>query len=136
MRPKTIIYFEWIIFATLMLGFVQTYLGWKELVAVSGSTASLKLTQLFTVAVIVTLTLLVSRRRSKVAMWLSIVMFALGLPMVFWVYANGPIIGSPLISGTQIAAQFVAYSLLFTASARRWMNDKNDRQMGQRLSPE
>ncbi|MGK6354437.1 hypothetical protein ACMGDH_04330 [Sphingomonas sp. DT-207] len=135
-RPQTIIYFEWIIFATLLLGFVQSYLAWDHTIAVTGaSPASLKLSQIFTAAIIATLTLLVSRRRSKIAMWVSIAMFALGLPVFISFFASGLVGGSGVISAVQVAGQLVAYGLLFTASARRWMN-KGDQQVEQHLSAE
>ena len=94
MRPKAIVYFEWIVFGTLALGLVQDYLAWDSLIAVAGTTQAdprtfLILTQALTFGLIIVLTLLISRRRSIVAMWISIILFVLGLPMVLTLAAQG-----------------------------------------------
>ncbi|MBO0755136.1 MAG: hypothetical protein J2P54_04700, partial [Bradyrhizobiaceae bacterium] len=71
-----------------------------------------------------TLALLVSRRRSKIAMWVSITLFALDAVFVTRVVLIGTV--SPIeiaIRGLAVLiVKGVAYSLLFTPSARRWMN--------------
>ncbi|MDB5673998.1 MAG: hypothetical protein JWM65_980 [Sphingomonas bacterium] len=121
MRPATIVNFERLIFATLALGLVQTWLGWDSLVRLS-SVGQLVMTDVFTFGLVILLTLLVSRRRSKVAMWISIVLFVLGLPFVALLAAKGLMVGSTLISVAQTLGQIVAYGLLFTPSARRWLN--------------
>jgi hypothetical protein len=121
MRPATIVNFERLIFATLALGLVQTWLGWDSLVRLS-SVGQLVMTDVFTFGLVILLTLLVSRRRSKVAMWISIVLFVLGLPFVALLAAKGLMVGSTLISIAQTLGQLVAYGLLFTPSARRWLN--------------
>jgi hypothetical protein len=36
-RPKTIVYFEWIMFGTLLLNVLQVYLGWDAIVQVATS---------------------------------------------------------------------------------------------------
>lgn len=121
MRPVTIVNFERIILATLALGAVQTWLGWDRLAALS-SVPRLIVTDIFSFGLVILLTLLVSRRRSKVAMWISIVLFVLGLPVIVLLAVKGEMVGSALISIVQTIGQFVAYGLLFTPSARRWMN--------------
>lgn len=82
MRPKTIVYFEWIIFGTLLLGVSQSYLDWDRAMAIgppvdpSLKAAFILSIGILTFVVIATLTLLVSRRRSKIAMWVFIALFA------------------------------------------------------------
>jgi hypothetical protein len=75
-----------------------------------------------------TLTLLVSRRRSKIAMWVSIALFALGFFVVFvQSITDGVWLGPDIIfDALGNIGQAVAYILLFTPSARRWMNRKQD----------
>lgn len=129
MRPKSIVYFERIIFATLILGIIQIYLGWNQTIAQAAETISnpiffVLFIQLFTFLVIIILTLLVSRRRSKIAMWVSIALFALGLPMLYGIIASGQLSGSGAITALQTFGQLVAYGLLFTPSSRDWMNRK------------
>jgi hypothetical protein len=83
-RPKTIVYFEWIMFGTLLLNVLQVYLGWDAIVQVAtlGPKRSVAITLIpfiFIFVLIGTLTLLVSRRRSKIAMWVLIAMFDLAV---------------------------------------------------------
>jgi hypothetical protein len=127
MRPTTIIYFERLMFATLAMGIVQTTFAWNDLVAIAGSPLAVVLHQLFTIGRMIALTLLVSRGGSRIVMWICIGMFALGLPLLFVLVAQGLLLGSKLILVGQAVGQFVAFSLLFTASARRWMDSKRNR---------
>ena len=119
MRPRTIIYFEWIIFATLALGVLQSWIDWDR--AIQMAFAGFVLTvRIFTFGVIAGLTLLVSRRRSNVAMWILLALFALGIPIFFKIVSSGLLLGSAWISALQLVGQLVAYGLLFTPSARLW----------------
>lgn len=126
MRPKAVVYFEWLILGTLALGIVQSYLEWDSLIALAGATQSnpaafVLLTQALTIALIVALTLLVSRWHSRVAMWISIVLFAIGIPSVFALAAHGRLAGTHFITVLQTFGQLVAYGLLFTPEAWAWM---------------
>jgi hypothetical protein len=120
MRPATIVAFESIIFATMGLGLVQLWLDWEGLTRVASAGFTLTVL-LITFGLVCGLTLLVSRRRSKIAMWISIGLFVLGLPMVFSVAASGLLIGSAWVTALQTVGQLVAYGLLFTPSARSWL---------------
>lgn len=127
MRPQSIIYFERIILCTLILGLIQSYLAWDQSIAMAsamkGNPVTFVLTvQIFTFAVIVALTLLISRRRSKIAMWVSVALFALGLPAFLWTLVGGQLGGSGIIAVLQMLGQLVAYGLLFTRFSRQWMN--------------
>ena len=119
MRPAGIVWFEWLNIATLVLGVFNSWLAWPHLVAMRGS-IFLVTTQLLTFAIFLGLILFVSRRRSNVAKWIMIALFVLGLPLWFQHMSSGPALGSVIISLIQIAAQVVAYALLFTDSSRRW----------------
>jgi Kef-type K+ transport system membrane component KefB len=83
---------------------------------------------IFMWALVGTLTLLVSRRRSKIAMWVSIAMAAWGI----WSVVSEIIHGRRLLASDIVwvalesIAQVVAYALLFTPSARRWMSRKDE----------
>ena len=120
MRPKTIVAFETIMFATLGLGLMRTWLDWDSLAQIASAGFALTVL-IFTLGVIGGLTILVSRRRSKIAMWIMIGLSILGLPMFFSLAASGPLIGSAWISALQSIGQFIAYGLLFTPSARSWL---------------
>ena len=120
MRPKTIVAFETIMFATLGLGLMRTWLDWDSLAQIASAGFALTVL-IFTLGVIGGLTILVSRRRSKIAMWIMIGLSILGLPMFFSLAASGLLIGSAWISALQSIGQFIAYGLLFTPSARSWL---------------
>ena len=128
-RPLTIVYFERIILATFALGVLQTYLGWNQLVqqtlASGRSISFLVFIDLITFGVLITLALLICRRRSRIAMWVSIGLFVLGLPLFFVILRSGLLAGSSLISLLQTVGQFAAYTLLFTRSAQRWLGKKD-----------
>jgi RsiW-degrading membrane proteinase PrsW (M82 family) len=118
-RPVHIVWFERIIFVTLALGMLNTALTWQQLTAVSGPTLLL-FVQGVILAVMVTLTLLISRRHSKIAKWVMVGLFLLGLPMFLSSLAAGQHRGVAVIVAAQVIGQAVAYGLLFTSSSRRW----------------
>ncbi len=124
MRPATIVWFERLIFAMLALGLVQAWLNFDKLAALPRS--FVLMVSAVMVALIILLTLLVSRRRSRVAMWISIVLFVLGLPALVTTMKL-MLIGAvtALAAGMdvlQALLELIAYGLLFTPSARRWLN--------------
>ena len=126
MRPRSIIWFERIIFATLFLGLIQSYLSWDATVAVAAKTDSNPAAFVLTVLIFVfvlygTLTLLVSRRRSKIALWVTIALFVLGLPASLGIIASGNFTGFASIAIAQAVGQLIAYGLLFTPSSRHWL---------------
>jgi hypothetical protein len=131
MRPQAIIWFERLNLGTLALGVVQSWLAWDTLVKTGQSIAFILAVQIFSFGLVIALTLLVSRRRSKVAMWILVVFFVLGLPGMFMMLRGGLLLGSHVISIMQTLAQFSALVLLFTGPARRWMNrEKSDTDLG------
>ena len=136
-RPKTIVYFEWIIFGVLLVGALQSFLTWDRIAqaaaAYPGGTRPIIIMLIFIYALVATLTLLVSRRRSRIAMWILIALFALGLYGLVVSVARGQF-GSDLnaiMTALGTIVQSVALGLLFTPSARRWMNreDENLREV-------
>jgi hypothetical protein len=127
MRPKSIVAFELIILITLVIGAVQAFITFDSNVAaaeVPGIKPALFviLTQAFAFVLVGGLTLLISRRRSRVAMWISIVLFVVGMVFSLQIFQSlAPL--SKLIFVVQSVAQLVAYGLLFTPMARRWMRN-------------
>lgn len=118
LRPDSIVWFERIIIVTLLLGIVNSWLIWPQLVS-QASPAFVFAVQAMTLIMILGLTLLISHRRSRVAKWISIALFVVGLPTFF--NQGLPAGGSGAVSIIQILAQLLAYSLLFTPSAKRWL---------------
>jgi hypothetical protein len=121
-RPWEIVWFERIYLGTLALGAVQSWIAWPALVKMGGPVFVVT-TQLLTFALIGGLTLLISRRRSNIAKWILIGLFIAGLPIFIRHLLDGQLVGgggSPVISITQLAAQFVALALLVTPASRNW----------------
>ncbi|MBO0756235.1 MAG: hypothetical protein J2P54_10270 [Bradyrhizobiaceae bacterium] len=84
---------------------------------------------IFTYVLVGTLTLLMSRRRSKIAMWVSIALFA--WPCAFCLdIIRGLQVGTVrtfTLGVLESIGQLVAYGLLFTPSARRWMSREDEK---------
>jgi hypothetical protein len=134
-RPKTIVYFEWIIFGTIVLGVLQVYLGWDRIVQTASlhnsSVAPILIRLIFDFGLIGTLTLLVSRRRSKTATWVLIAWFALGLfGFLVQSITDGRLGLDVIMTAVGEIAEVVACGLLFTPTARRWMS-REDEKLGE-----
>ncbi len=119
-RPPQIVWFERLMIATLVLGAVNGQYIWSLLAPVLGP-AFLAGVLLFIGAITLTLTLLISRRRSSLAKWIMIGMFVFGMPYTIRQIETATMPGLPLISALQIALQIVAYGLLFTEASRQWL---------------
>ena len=121
MKPKNVEYFEYLILVSLALGVVQSYLRWPELMA-KASLEFVLIVQISVFAMMLALTLLISRRGSRIAMWISIALFVLGLP-IYFSFISGGNVKPNFISWIQLALQFAGYSLLLTTSVRIWMRN-------------
>ena len=138
-RPKTIVYFEQIIFGVLLLGVLYNYLSWDQIIGEAlAKDATLDRNTAFVIAIaaitfnyvlVGTLTLLVSRRRSKIAMWVLIALSALVLSrFALDIVQSQLLLVSDIIPVLQCIGQVLAYGLLFTPSARRWMNREDEKE--------
>jgi hypothetical protein len=125
-RPKTIVYFEWVTFGTILLGALQ------QLSIAPDDPTWVILTLIFNVLV-ATLTLLVSHRRGKIAMWILIAWFVLNvanaISLIILLESN-VIVALDRIRSLQGIGSGMAFGLLFTPSARRWMN-REDEKLGE-----
>jgi hypothetical protein len=128
-RPKSIVYFEWIIFGAILFDILETYRTYTSNEALdSGLPVAAALTiMIFRNLLFGTLALLVSRRRSKIAMWVLIAWAVLGLYLflVRWAQSLGGLLGWDIV--LYIIGRTVAVALLFTPSARRWMNREDEK---------
>ena len=121
MRPKMIQYFEIIMFIALGLRTIKLIVEWDGTTRITGAgLASFALA--LNLGLTLLLTLLVSRRRSKTAMWMLIALFALSLPILLVGGFKAVFTITGLIGITQLLAQLIAYRLLFTPSAKLWLN--------------
>lgn len=134
MRPKSIVTFELLFVATLILGSLQVWFGWEYLQQV-GSIGFFLIVQIITFSMLGGLVLLVSRKRSKIAMWIIITFTVAGLPMIYASISSSQIIGSIWIALLQTACQITGIVLLFFPSSRKWMATKNeDRNLAETFS--
>lgn len=123
MRPRSIVWFEWLYVATLVVGGIQSAVGWPRLRMLANMSFILTV-QVITFAVILLLVLLVSRARSNVAKWLLVFGVALGLPVLYQAVRSGHFSGILILTAVQTLAQIVAMLLLFTPEAQDWMHNR------------
>ena len=123
-RPIEIVWFERLVFGSLALGLVQSWLAWPELTKLA-SPSFILVTQVFSFGIGGGLALLVSRRRSNIAKWISVVLFLIGLPVMAKEAMDGQLTGSASISVVQTIGELVAYALLFAPASVHWL--KQDR---------
>jgi hypothetical protein len=129
MRPKAIIYFERILIGMLILGVGQLIIGWERAIQAASLISSFPTTYLiisgaFGVILRGALIYLVSRRRSKVAMWILVAAILLGVPAEIATMASGLLVGSSVITASIKVGELAGLSLLFTPGARAWMDGK------------
>lgn len=129
MRPLAIVAFERLFLGTLVVGLIREYFDWDMIV---GMTSSAGVThpvalilgfQLLITVIIVGLVLLVSRRRSKIAMWLTILL-TIGGFYSFVPSLQEASTASGILGIVQAVGQLAGLALLFTPTARQWMNQK------------
>jgi hypothetical protein len=118
-RPVGIVWFERVMFGTLVFGAIQSWMIWPS-IAREGGTTLLLIVDAGLVVFIGGLTLLVSRRRSNIAKWVFILVFVIGFPFTLKDYIGGQYVGAPLIGLIQSLGQLGACALLFTDQSRRW----------------
>ena len=123
-RPRAVALFEIFSFLALALGVLQSFLAWPSLTRIS-SPEFVALTQGLVFATMVALTLWISRGRSKIGLWILVVLFVIGLPVVWSVMQSGMLFGSEFISLLQTILQLAGLVLLFTPPARAWFNEKH-----------
>jgi len=125
MRPRTILMFEGLMLGTLVVGWLQLALSWTRQVPNLARITQHPITMLLAMMTVMTaiylaLTLLVSRRRSRIAAGVLIVLFAFGIPAFVRTITAGSPTGYTVLADIQIVGQFVALILLFLPSARAW----------------
>lgn len=120
-RPISIIIFELIFLTTLFLGISN----------ISSSTGLLLAGQIIVMALFITLVLLVSRKRHKIAMWFLVAFTLPGIPVLIAAIYDGTMGNLKWLSVLQGVGQLIGISLLAFPSSRRWMvknNEKSDLQ--------
>jgi len=124
-RPLEIVWFERLCIATLVLGVINSWLSWEQLVLFGASSAFVILIQLSVAGIIMGLVLLVSRSRSNIAKWVFAVFFALGLLITISNEIGDDLPSIGIIGYAQTTMQFIALVLLFRPASRRWLSKEN-----------
>jgi hypothetical protein len=124
MRPNAITWFERLMFLGLLIGVVNLRARWEQVEAQAPFGFILTI-GLVTLGAMISLILLISRKRNNVAKWILVTLFALGLPMEFNYLKSAP----EFIPMVQFVIQAVAIGLLFTPTARVWLNAKRIEQV-------
>jgi hypothetical protein len=125
MRPKSIVWFEALYLAALVVGALNMLGRWDELVAMfSGTGAWFVFGGLISLGAL--LMLLVSHRASRIAKWALIGLFAYGLTAMLAGLMGWVELDMTWNEWVVWIAQAVATSLLLTPSARDWMRRRND----------
>ena len=80
-----------------------------------------------TTAIYVVLTLLVSRRRNRVAAWILIAIFLFSIPTFVQTFTVGSRTRYTLLAEIQIIDHLAAYILLFLPSSRAWFRREDQK---------
>jgi hypothetical protein len=125
MRPTSILYFERLSILSILVGMVFTWIDWEDQIA--GARAAglppsvIPITLAFSLAVLLLLIFLISRKGVGIAKWIFVALFALGLvfsvPQVLGALDRG-LVG--LLQLTQLVVQGMAIYFLFTPEANDW----------------
>jgi hypothetical protein len=132
MRPRPILAFEGLMFGTLALSWLYYGLTWNRqllrLAPITGQALPLLAAMIaITSALFVVLTLLVSRRRSRIAAGVLIALFAFSIPTFVRTFTQGASSGYTLLAEVQTVSRFVAFVLLFLPSSRAWFRRDDEK---------
>ncbi len=127
-RPAAIAWFERLYIGSLAIAVAVMAAGWDSV----GEVPTLVMLAGIVLGVLlpVGLVLLVSRMRSRIAQWVLIALFAIGLASNATIYDPGVNWGVDMVVLVTTAMQMLAVALLFTRSARAWMARKDEAAPG------
>ena len=132
MRPRPILAFEGLMLGTLALSWLHFALTWpRQVMSLATITQRPVVFLMATIAItgvlFIALTLLVSRRRSRVAAAILIVLFAISVPTFVRTFTQGAPMGYTALAELQIIGHLVAYILLFLPSSRAWFRHDDEK---------
>ena len=123
MRPRTVIWFERLLLASLLGPLLHAAASWEGIRTGVVPMRVVVVTLLLSVVIPFLLTLRISRSRSSIAKWTLVVLFAIGMPGWLLSLVSNAAPGLLFAIGLATAAlQAAAIALLFTASARAWLS--------------
>jgi hypothetical protein len=132
-RPKSIVQFELIYWAVILLGLINTALGWSDMIAsvqvqrmiAQVGSASVYATVLFGVVLQLLLWYFVARRGSVIAKWIFVLLTAATILFSVPTLLGGTSgsVAMTVINIALVVLQLVAVVLLFRADARDWFGE-------------
>ena len=135
MRPASIVWFERFFLASLVLGLLSTMINWSAISTAAQATRGapgLVASPIFMIvimAISVGFSLLfwyfIARRGSKIAKWILVVFFVIGLLSLPGVLRN-PLYGTGMVAMAMInyLLQFAAVVCTFRADTHDWFNGR------------
>lgn len=119
-RPKSIFYFEILNLLALVLGVINSALEYERLVTTSNP-IFVGIVQFFVLGILLLLILLISRKANRVALWIWVAFFFIGIifyiPQLSGMLKNGI---SGIISSVQFIIEAIGIYFLFSNESRTW----------------
>lgn len=122
-RPESIANFERLLLGSVALTLIYTIGTWND-VPIPFATWIAVVATVIVLGLNLLLVLLVSRRRSRIAKWILVILFILAVPMTIWSWIEDPQLGWPLMDAVLLVMQGWGLALLFTPSARAWLKER------------
>ncbi|MEP3224775.1 MAG: hypothetical protein ABJO01_02280 [Parasphingorhabdus sp.] len=129
MRPQSIIIFERLFLTSLVLGMINAFLTWDvtmTALAADPTTATLGVGFIygvlaFSFVINILLWFFIARKASKVAKWILIVFFVIGLAGLPSSLTSLPILNAAIAVAITVM-QGIGLFLLFRTDAKKWLN--------------
>ena len=131
MRPKSIVLFERLVLASILLGLVGAYLAWEHTQALLSAqnsplgSSSVLVIQGITILLYLLLIYFIARRGSPVAKWIYVVLAGLGLVLgavgIGQAFELGTLSG--VISIVQLIITAATLWLLFRPDSKAWFSE-------------
>jgi len=123
MRPKSVKLAEQFYAGSILLTIALAIIGWDEAVA-TGGVALAAIVNVVVIGITIALLYLTTRRASRVALWLLVVLTAINVAGYLFQVAGGVVAAGlfGVLTTAQTVLGVVAIVLLFRPSARAWFS--------------
>lgn len=125
MRPRSVVQGEYLYLASIVLLLMLAILGWDEAVAQSGVVVAVGINAFF-IGLSLLLLILTTRRASRVALWLLVVLTAINAAGYLLQVSSGILATGlfGLLTTAQAVLSTFALFILFRSTARQWFNER------------
>jgi hypothetical protein len=136
MRPRSIVIFDWLFLASLVLSVVNTVVSYSAIVELFATDPTLRASGVpggaayvgshgFSIVVSLILWFFISRRASNVAKWILTALTAIGVLSMVRSWQQPELLGGVLLGAVVLAVlQCVAVYFLFRKDAAAWLEGK------------